>query len=120
MTSRKVILYQYAANLFFVPVDVIRPFNGDAVCPFIQLFFDGKGDDLGKNELAAGFNECRVEHETESDVLAFFRFPAIATLSFTGSLALGNEGGKLPDGRLRFIAQLRQVVVRRVCFRQYN
>ena len=70
--SGEVVFYQYAANLLFVPVDVIRPFDGNAFCPFVQLLFNGKGDDLRKDELATGFNKSRLEHETECDVPAIF------------------------------------------------
>ena len=118
--SGEVILYQYAANLLFVPVDIVRPFDGNAFRPFVQFFFDGEGYELGEEELAAGFDEGGIEHEAKCKVTVIFRFPTVAALPLPGGLAFGNDCGELLDGSFLLVAKLRQVIVRRACFRQYD
>ena len=87
MMSGKVVLYQYAADFL-----VVRPFDGDFIRPSAQLFLNGEGNDLWKDELPAGFQKRRVEYKAEKQVLAFFSFPGVAALAFTGSLELGSHG----------------------------
>ena len=77
----------------------------------VQLFFDGQRDNLGEQELFAGFQEGRIEYKAEHKVLSPLRFPAIPTLSSPRGLEVCGNSCQLSD--TLFVTDLIQVCLDR-------
>ena len=76
---------------------------------YVQFFFDGQRDNLGEQELFAGFQEGRIEDKAEHQVLFPLGFPAIPTLSSTRGLKIRSNSCQFSDTLL--VAKIIQVFI---------
>ena len=86
------ILYEHAADLLVLPIDVVRPLHAHICYAAIQGLLHTEGDDFREDELLARLHEIGIQHEAEEQILALLTFPAIAPLPLSCRLEIGHHG----------------------------
>ena len=84
-----------AAYFPVIPIDVVRPFEREAVGISVKYLLDGQCFGLREQELPLHGHMFRMHHDGEEQVFARLAFPGVGAVATPGGLVVGPDDGHL-------------------------
>lgn len=120
MPLRQTVLNDGTTDLLVFPIDIVRPFDGDAVGVLRQYIAEGQCQCLRDKELGMQRHPHRMAEDGEEQVLAPFTLPLVRALPSTGCLKLRRDNDKVGLVCLQLSKMLGEISTCRVCLVKFD